>query len=259
MTSIEFDVDHAEGFRLNEMPIFTDTMDRLVQRVAILSTGSQPTLVVTPNVDQVLILEDSVQFVDAFRQASVRTIDGMPLKWMARLLGLRDVHRNTGADLLPAVCGSPLFAGKTIVITGGSDEVLAVAATRLSLANPQTSVVGIPFPYLDGIDDPRSLETIRGITNAQPDVVFLCLGAPKQESWFMEWRDRLPAAVYVGAGAAVDFAAGNVKRAPYWMQVIGLEWFYRLLDDPARLAGRYLVRGPRILPIFVRSLVRSRF
>ncbi|MEJ1194029.1 WecB/TagA/CpsF family glycosyltransferase [Pseudarthrobacter sp. CCNWLW207] len=258
MTSINFDVDETEGYRLNGMPIFTDSMDRLVEEVAALSDVSEPALIVTPNVDQILILQESELFSEAFSHASLRIVDGMPLKILARLLGQKNVHRNTGADLLPAVCASPLFSGRSIVITGGRDDVLAEAAEKLSRDNPHAKIVGIPFPLLDGVDDPRSLDTIEALTSAEPDVVFLCLGAPKQETWFMHWRYSLPPAVYIGTGAAVDFAAGSVRRAPQWMQNSGLEWLFRLSDDPSRLAKRYLVRGPRVLPIFVRSLLPRR-
>lgn len=238
------------------MPVFTDSMDRLVEEVAVLASQDEPTLIVTPNVDQLLILQESEPFSEAFSYASLRIVDGMPLKVLAKLLGQKDVHRNTGADLLPAVCASPHFVGKSIVVTGGRDDVLNEAVSKLSAENPSANVTGIPFPMLDGVDDPRSLDTIEALTSADPDVVFLCLGAPKQEMWFMHWRYSLPPAVYIGTGAAVDFAAGSVKRAPEWVQDLGMEWLFRLVNDPGRLANRYLVRGPRVLPIFVRSLLR---
>jgi N-acetylglucosaminyldiphosphoundecaprenol N-acetyl-beta-D-mannosaminyltransferase len=95
---------------------------------------------------------------------------------------------------------------------------------------------------------------VEGIKNFAPDIVFLCLGAPKQESWFMEWRDLLPDGVYIGAGAAVDFAAGVSTRAPAQLQRLGMEWVWRLAQEPKRLAKRYLIKGPRFLVIAARSI-----
>jgi glycosyltransferase involved in cell wall biosynthesis len=92
------------------------------------------------------------------------------------------------------------------------------------------------------------------LRSLRPDIVFLCLGFPLQEAWWAHWRDRLPAAVYVGAGAAVDFAAGVRSRAPRAVQRLGMEWCWRLAQEPRRLAHRYLVRGPRFLVVAARSL-----
>ncbi|MDN5573728.1 MAG: WecB/TagA/CpsF family glycosyltransferase, partial [Micrococcales bacterium] len=96
------------------------------------------------------------------------------------------------------------------------------------------------------------------LAQLDPSLVYLCLGSPKQEAWFEHWRRELPAAVYVGAGAAVDFAAGARRRAPRALQMIGGEWTWRLVQEPRRMAGRYLGRGPRFLGVIARSVLRDR-
>ena len=99
---------------------------------------------------------------------------------------------------------------------------------------------------------------IAQLRDVAPDIVFVCLGAPKQELWYLQWRDQLPPAVYIGAGAAVDFAADRVRRAPKLVQRIGAEWVWRLAQEPRRLAGRYLGKGPAFLFVIGRSLARRR-
>ena len=108
------------------------------------------------------------------------------------------------------------------------------------------------------VDDPLSQEVIDRLAQLDPSLVYLCLGSPKQEAWFEHWRRELPAAVYVGAGAAVDFAAGARRRAPRALQMIGGEWTWRLVQEPRRMAGRYLGRGPRFLGVIARSVLRDR-
>ncbi|MBO1267719.1 WecB/TagA/CpsF family glycosyltransferase [Arthrobacter cavernae] len=257
MTKTLFSADPRGKLLLNEMPIYSGSHSELLQELSRLSEQAIPLLVVTPNVDQVLTLDQSSELLTAFKLASLRTIDGMPLRLLAKLVGVKNPHRNTGADLLPSVCSSDLFRGKTIAITGGRDDVLECAVNQLSVDNPEANIVGIPFPHIKSIQDEASWSTIRALKECSPAVVFVCLGAPKQEAWFAEWRQHLPAGVYIGAGAAVDFAAGAVSRAPRWMQRAGLEWVHRLVKDPRRLAHRYLVKGPRFLPIMIRSIIHA--
>lgn len=111
---------------------------------------------------------------------------------------------------------------------------------------------------LSDVDDPASLEVVEALASLEPDLVFVCLGSPKQDVWVSRWRAKLPPAVYIGAGAAVDFVAGTKRRAPRALQRLGLEWAFRLAQEPRRLARRYLVRGPAFAMVAVRSLIAAR-
>ncbi len=246
--------DDAGRFRVGEFVMFTAGAKERDDLIAELIRESVPHLVVTANVDHVLNLVDDADLRSAYAAASVRLIDGAPVAMIARRLGLADVHRHTGADLLPQLVDKSRSAGWRIAITGGGDGVSAAAAARLQRLYPGASVFSVDFPWIASIDDPRSEEAIDELKQIDPDIVFLCLGSPKQEMWYAQWLNVLPPAVYVGAGAAVDFAAGRANRAPIPIQRIGLEWAWRLGQEPRRLAHRYLVKGPRFATVAVKSL-----
>lgn len=239
--------------------IFAGTFDEALRKLREMSDEPDRQLVVTCNVDQAINLTQSDELWNAYKRATMITLDGAPLVTLSRILGARNIHRITGADLLPAVCASEIFDGKRIVVTGGRDEVVQMAAQNLNQANSNIEVVAVPFPLLNSVEDNGSSEVVHALIEFEPHIVFLCLGSPKQEAWYLHWAAELPNAVYVGVGAAVDFASGSMSRAPRWMQDMGLEWTYRLMQEPQRLAHRYLVKGRYFIPIVSRSLLRRAF
>lgn len=248
-------------FEVQDGRLLLDGMDFLIgsaqqvdQELDRLTRTGRPELVVTANVDHILSLARSSELLSAYRQASLRLVDGMPLVGLARLLGCARPQRHTGADLLPTAAASSARHGWRIVITGGGGDVAEQAVQRLRAAHPEADLEVVPFPLLQGIEDPQSQQVIAQLRDLEPSMVFLCLGSPKQEAWFQQWRHQLPGAVYVGAGAAVDFAAGTRTRAPKPLQLMGGEWLWRLAQEPRRMAGRYLGRGPQFLPVVMRSL-----
>ncbi|MFF0904448.1 UNVERIFIED_CONTAM: WecB/TagA/CpsF family glycosyltransferase [Kocuria sp. CPCC 205316] len=247
-------VSEKNIFRIGSNTVFNGTFEKLLSALRDLSNDGVSHLVITCNVDQTINLTKDAELRSAYDKASLITLDGAPLVAIARAMGATEVHRITGADLLPAVCKNAMFVGKKIAITGGRDDTLRKAVTNLRAAYPQADVLDIPFPMLSSCDDKRSLSVISALHDANPDIVFVCLGSPKQEAWYLTWQDQLPNAVYVGVGAAVDFAAGSVVRAPQWLQGLGLEWTHRLLQEPKRLAHRYLIRGMVFVPIVLNSL-----
>lgn len=243
------------GCLLGAAELFAGNMDAAIDRVGALRRAGGVQLVVTLNVDQVLTLDrdDAVRAI--VENAAMRTIDGAPLLALARLLGARDMRRITGADLIQEVARAGGARGWRIAILGGSPGVAERAARRLR-ADWGADVHCVPVPML-AKPEAACDATLVALHRVAPDVVFVCMGAPKQEFWVERWRARLPAAVYVGAGAAVDFAAGSRRRAPTFVQRLGCEWLWRLALEPRRLAHRYLVRGPRFWLIAGRSVLQA--
>lgn len=226
----------------------------LLDSIAELVADSQPHLIMTINVDQVLLVQRQKSLADAFMGASIRTLDGVPLVWLAKALGVVNVQRNTGADLIYQVCERSADTAWRVGIAGGRSGVARLAADNLRARYKGVQVFGIDFPKIDNASDEISSDFIETLRKLEIDVLFLCLGCPKQEIWFQHWKSELPGGVYVGAGAAVDFAAGTAKRAPRVLQDFGLEWFWRLCHDPRRLARRYLVRGPQFFGVILKSV-----
>ena len=247
---------HPDGkLTLAGEPLFSQSAEVLLERIRSMRRTAEPVLVVTPNVDQTIDLERDPEFRGAYQDAALRLIDGAPLSMLARLLGATGVHRHTGADLLPFLVSRSEREGWTVAVAGGSAGVSKLAVARLQALYPGANVVNVPFPHLTVVDDPRSLEVVDELSRVSADIVFLCLGAPKQEIWFTRWRSVLPPGVYIGAGAAVDFAAGTARRAPSVLRRVGAEWLWRLAQEPTRLRTRYLVKGPTFLAIAYRSLM----
>ncbi|MBM9461447.1 WecB/TagA/CpsF family glycosyltransferase [Nocardioides sp. zg-536] len=255
-SAVRLRLDARGEVRLNDYPLFTGSLVALLEKVEDLLALRRPTLMVTTNVDQILDLERQAKTVDVYDAADVIVLDGMPVVQLARMLGADDVHRHTGADLLPLLAAESVARRWRIAVMGGADDVAQRAVAALRTAHPGTTIDAVDFPLLDGLEDPASLKVIEDLRVLDPDIVFVCLGAPKQELWYLQWRELLPPALYIGAGAAVDFAAQQVTRAPVVLQRLGLEWTWRLAQEPRRLAGRYLAKGPRFLWVIGRSLLR---
>ncbi|UDY24917.1 exopolysaccharide biosynthesis polyprenyl glycosylphosphotransferase [Nocardioides sp. Kera G14] len=247
-------VDSRGQVFLNAYPLFGGDTTTLLAEIDNLLVRREPALVVTVNVDQILDLEREQKTLEVYDNADLLVMDGMPVVQLARMLGAGEVHRHTGADLLPLMAAESAERGWRVSVLGGADGVSRAAAEQLSTTYPGAQVRSVEFPLLSSVDDPASVAVIEELRAQQPDVVFVCLGAPKQELWVLAWRHELPPAVYVGAGAAVDFAAKTVSRAPRWVQRAGGEWLWRLFQEPRRLFGRYLVKGPRYVRVIARSM-----
>lgn len=177
-------------------------------------------------------------------EAGLVTPDGMPLVWMSRFAGFRHVQRVYGPDLLLHCCARLRRIGCRHFFYGGAEGVPERLVYRLGLRFPGLSVAGVlspPFRPLSRLEDD---EIVRRINEARPDIVWVGLSTPKQERWMADHRHRLSAPVLIGVGAAFDFHAGVKPQAPLWLRPTGLEWVYRMLSEPRRLAPRYLVNNP---------------
>jgi exopolysaccharide biosynthesis WecB/TagA/CpsF family protein len=230
------------------------TVDHLVA----LADLDRVSYVVTANVDHVVELSRNERFRRAYAGAAVRLADGAPIVAMARVTGRRLPKRVTGADLLPELCRRAAIEGLRVAIVGGTEDVNALAIDRLQQFFPGLDVHGFS-PYGFDDDGEVSRDIIERLEALKPKFVFICFGAPRSEIWLSEHADQLPPCVAVCAGAAVDFVAGAKDRAPSWVQRIGMEWAYRLVQEPSRLWKRYLVRDLAFLPIAAKEvLVRLR-
>src|SRR5690606_35793400 len=229
----------------------------LIDAIEALLPAREVHTVITPNVDQTLTLRTDDALGLAYDEATIRITDGFPLVVLGHRLGAHRLERLTGADLLPLAAQVAAERGWRIALTGGGPGVAAHAAAVLR-DSTDADVVAVDFPRVSDVDDHASLEVVEALASIEPDLVFVCLGSPKQDVWVSRWRAKLPPAVYIGAGAAVDFVAGTKRRAPRALQRLGLEWAFRLAQEPRRLARRYLVRGPAFAMVAVRSLIAAR-
>jgi N-acetylglucosaminyldiphosphoundecaprenol N-acetyl-beta-D-mannosaminyltransferase len=208
--------------------------------------------VFTPNVDHVVKAASNQAFNKAYQRASLSLADGMPLIWVSPLLGCRLPERVAGSDLLMPVLQMAARRQWRVYLLGGAPGVAEAVAKLLS---EQMGIVVAGWDDCriasDGSDTDGGGSIARAAA-AKPDLVFVALGPPKQELWIDRAADAIRPAVALGVGASLDFLVGKFKRAPRWMGRVGLEWAYRLSQEPRRLWRRYLVEGPRFIGI-VRS------
>jgi N-acetylglucosaminyldiphosphoundecaprenol N-acetyl-beta-D-mannosaminyltransferase len=233
---------------------FEETVDRVVK----LARAGAPAMLVTPNSDHIVMLESNAALRAAYSAAEIVVADGMPLVWASKLLGEPLKERVTGADLMPRLCRAAADQGLRVFILGGATGVPEEAAHHLKTIYPALLVAGTCSPPFGFEHDPAASESIvEMIAASDADLVFVGLGAPKQELWIHRYLARFDKGVFLGIGAAVDFCARRVKRAPRWMQSTGLEWLYRWSNDPGRLTKRYL-KDLYIVVVLVRELFRRR-
>jgi N-acetylglucosaminyldiphosphoundecaprenol N-acetyl-beta-D-mannosaminyltransferase len=179
--------------------------------------------------------------------SGLTTPDGMPIVWCARRAGAAGVTRVYGPDLMLAL-SAPLAVGKhSVFLYGTVPATLAKLTVRLEQQFSGLRVVGSYAPPFRPLTDAEELDVVDAIRSSGADVVWVGLGAVKQEKWMSAHLQALAPAVLIGVGAAFDFHAGNVTQAPRWMQRHGLEWFYRLSREPRRLWRRYLGTIPSFL------------
>jgi len=176
--------------------------------------------------------------------AGMVTPDGMPLVWLSHLKGYPNVDRVYGPDLLLAVCEHSLALGYRHYFFGGGIGVPELLARKLQTRFPGLKVVGTWSPPFRPLTVEEDNQVVRMINASRPDIIWVGLSTPKQEYWMAEHIGRLSAPVLIGIGAAFDFHANIKKQAPRWMQRSGLEWLFRLANEPHRLWRRYLINNP---------------
>lgn len=177
--------------------------------------------------------------------------DGMPLVWLARLRGCDSPRRVYGPDLMFAFCKQTEGQGYSHFFYGGESGVADRLAESLKLCFPGMQVAGTYSPPFRPLSKKEDEEIVAMISRASPDVLWVGLGAPKQECWMHEHRNKLTVPVMVSVGAAFDVLSGRKKQAPRWMREHGLEWLFRFCQEPRRLWRRYLIYGTQFIAYLV--------
>ncbi len=239
------------------IPIDDLTMAEALDRIEAFIASGRPHQIATVNVDFVVKAWDDPELRYILQVADMLTPDGMPLVWAARLLGVSLQGRVTGADLVPALAERGARKGWRFYFLGARPGVAARAAQILTGRYPGLQVVGVYSPPISPIVemDPAIVEQIRA---ARPDILLVAFGNPKQEKWIHMHLAELGVPVAIGVGGTFDFIAGETRRAPLWMQQMGLEWLFRLLQEPRRLWQRYAVDAVQFTRFFVRQWWRQR-
>lgn len=205
------------------------------------------------NVHSVVTTSQDAEFGRVVNEADMATPDGAPVAWMLRRLGFAGQARINGPDLMWKYCEAAARA-EPVFFYGGMEATLATLRERLLMAFPGLKIAGMVSPPFRPLSMAEDAAMVAQINASGAGVVFVSLGCPKQEKWMAEHRGRIQA-VMIGVGAAFDYHAGTIKRAPKWMQNAGLEWLHRLLSEPRRLWRRYLVTNTLFIAGAARQLL----
>jgi N-acetylglucosaminyldiphosphoundecaprenol N-acetyl-beta-D-mannosaminyltransferase len=243
---------------VGQLPVDPVTMSEaleVVERLVHEGGGA----VFTPNVDHIVQAEDNQRFREVYSRANLCLADGMPVVWASRLLGRPVPEKVSGSDFVPVLLERAAERGWRVYFLGGRPGVAALARDKLRERLPALQVVGVDDSRIEIDDLPeRRRALVEQIGATKPQLVFVALGAPKQELWIDQTRESLSPAVMVAIGASLDFVAGAAARAPRWMSRNGLEWLYRFGQEPGRLSRRYFLRDPRFAVVVGREILALR-
>lgn len=213
-----------------------------------------PASTISLNADIVVKIESDTSFRRVFEMADLILMDSQPLIKVAKKQGIHVKEKLSGSDLLPRICNYASEKGYSCFILGGAEGVAERAATNLKSEYQNLKISGTYSPPFGFEEKSSEVEAVIEIVRkVKPDILFICLGTPKSEKTFYPYLNKLDVPFVFSVGAAVDFVAGNVKRAPVWMQKSGLEWLYRFVSEPKRLFRRYFVDSFQLLKIMRRS------
>lgn len=215
-----------------------EAMDRIDKFVAAGRLQKRWHQVATVNADFIVKALRDPALRRILQRVDMATADGMPLVWGARKLGVPLKGRVTGVDMVPAIAEMAAEKGYSLYFLGAGQGVAQRAADILVAKHPKLKIAGVSSPSRSAVDngDPSIIEECK---KAQPDILLVAFGNPKQEKWIDTYGDELGIPVMMGVGGTFDFITGTTTRAPQWMQSYGLEWLHRLANEPGRLWKRY--------------------
>jgi N-acetylglucosaminyldiphosphoundecaprenol N-acetyl-beta-D-mannosaminyltransferase len=230
------------------------TMDEVLDRVEAQIAEGGFHQIATANVDFLMGSVRDEELHETLCRCDLVLADGMPVVWASRLLGTGLKERVTGVDLVPRLAELSARRGYRIFLLGAKEKSSAGTAAWMQKNYPGSCIAGRYSPEYEPLEEMDHEDILSRIEAARPDILLVAFGNPKQEKWLAMHRHRLKVPVCIGVGGTFDFLSGNISRAPLWMQRRGLEWLYRTLQEPSRLAMRYATNAAgliRYLPVQV--------
>jgi N-acetylglucosaminyldiphosphoundecaprenol N-acetyl-beta-D-mannosaminyltransferase len=232
------------------VPIDNLTLGETVDRIEQLIRSGPTHQHAVVNVDKIVKLQSDVKLREAILDCDLINADGQPIVWASRLLGKPLKERVTGIDLFSALIRRCAERGFHPYLLGAHQEIVEEVGRRLCAKHPGLHIAGLRNGYWTSAEEPALVAAIR---DARPDVLFVAMSSPKKELFLRKWKGELRTPFVMGVGGTFDVVAGFVNRAPKWLQRCGLEWLYRLAQEPGRLWRRYLVEDMRFLKLFLQE------
>jgi N-acetylglucosaminyldiphosphoundecaprenol N-acetyl-beta-D-mannosaminyltransferase len=231
--------------RLMGAPIAVVTEADAVQAIIDAAEGGRGHWTITANLDHLRRYHRDAAQKGLIDEADMVVADGMPLIWASRLAGAPLPERVSGSSMVWSICEAASERGQSVFLLGGDHGVAERAAEVFGERYPGLEIAGTACPPVGFENDAQELDRIqRQVTEAAPRIVFVALGFPKQDLLIRMLRDSLPHSSFLGVGISLSYAVGELSRPPQWICQIGLEWAYRLAQEPTRLlVQRYIVNG----------------
>lgn len=217
-----------------------------------LSGDGRNYFIVTPNVDFIVRANSNASFRDILNKADLSLCDSAIVKMASPFLGKKIQERITGFDLLRIIC-SNLKRENNCFILGGKQDIVTISAERLKLNYPDIKIAGFHHGYFEERKDRGIIDLIN---TANTDILIIGMGSPKQELWVAKNKKFLKVRIIICIGGIIDILAGKTRRAPRWMQRIGLEWFWRLIQEPKRLWKRYLIDDMKFFSLVLKEKIK---
>jgi N-acetylglucosaminyldiphosphoundecaprenol N-acetyl-beta-D-mannosaminyltransferase len=231
------------------------TMAETIARVEEIIADRRPSQLLPISATNVVAVHEDARLVEIMRTCALVSADGQGIVWASRLLHDPLPERVNAADLMEALFPVAERRGYGVYILGAREEVLDRAVANLRQQYPELRIVGYRNGYFG---DDENASVIAGILAAQPDMLFVAMSSPRKEYWIAEHKDKLGVPFQMGVGGAVDAVAGLTRRAPLWVRRSGLEWAFRVAQEPRRLFRRFLVGNAKFLLILGRELAGRR-
>lgn len=224
----------------------TEAIDHIEECIQLRKIGQ----VITPNVDQIVRMETDSYFKEICDNAELLLTDGHPLLWIAKWYKTPIKEKICGSDLVPKLCEVAAQKGYSVFFLGAAPGVARRATDRLKEKFPNLKIAGVYSPPIGFEKDQKELNKINQVLyDSHADMLFVGMGVPKQDIFIYENMNKYQIPMSFSIGGAIDFIAGEQKRAPKWMSKIGMEWFYRLCQSPKRMFKRYIIDDSKILKL----------
>ena len=236
-------------------PIDSTTMQQTVQDCLVWCRDRKPRLLVTVNAAMLVMMRDDPALRQACHAGALIVPDGMPVVWASRLIGQPLKSRVAGCDLMGELLKAAAKEQRRVFLLGAKEEVVGKLARELPLTYPGLVIAGYRNGYFKTPEHPQIITQIQ---NSRADILLVGMPTPFKELWCYQHREALGVPVIFGVGGSFDVHAGVVKRAPKWLQQIGMEWSWRLAMEPRKMWKRYLVTNTIFISMFFKALVQHR-
>ena len=234
-------------FHILQTPIHCVNLHSAKEKTLSFANKNEKKYIVFRDVHGVIRCQDDPEFLRVHREATLVCPDGMPLVWLGKRRGFKDMGRVYGPDLMRELMNATRDGSASHYLYGGNVGVADQLKQALEQQFPGVNICGTFCPPFGPLDPETESELHQHVAKRKPDFFWVGLSTPKQEFFMNEYLPKLDTTIMLGVGAAFDYLSGNVKEPPIWIQRSGFQWLYRICSEPKRLFGRYLKAVPRFL------------